>query len=215
MANPKLCAICGFRRATTRDHLPPRAIFPRPLPVVMITVPACATCNNGANHEDERFRVYLGATTAYFDDEATRLWKEESMRTLQRNARLMREFADNVGALEPVELADGRRGIPLRWPASAYIPVIERLARGLFYHHFREALGSRAKCKIDMLERLPEEIVRLTGDWATNGIGENIFTYRFGRLDELRSFWIFQFFRAHWATVETYPANASPVGPGD
>lgn len=93
MPNPKLCAICGYMVATTRDHVPPKAVFPRPLPIVMITVPACAGCNNGAAHQDERFRIYLGATTAYFHDEATRLWKEESIRTLQKNARLMREFA--------------------------------------------------------------------------------------------------------------------------
>lgn len=155
MANPKLCAICGYMEATTKDHVPPRAIFPKPLPVQMVTVPACAQCNNGANHEDERFRIYLGATTAHFHDDATRLWQEESMRTLRANKRLMKEFAGNVDPDNIVQKPDGTMGIPIRWPVSAYAPVITRMARGLFYHHYKEILGRRASIAVEMLDALP------------------------------------------------------------
>ncbi len=54
-----LCAISGEIKTTTREHIPPKNIFPRPLPSDLITVPACAECNNGASRYDEIFKVLL------------------------------------------------------------------------------------------------------------------------------------------------------------
>jgi hypothetical protein len=54
------CALCGARPATTRtrDHVPPKALFPSPRPK-LITVPACDICNESASEAEEKFRVYL------------------------------------------------------------------------------------------------------------------------------------------------------------
>ena len=214
MPHPKVCAICGYGKATTRDHVPPRGIFPRPLPVRMVTVPACAACNNGSNQADERFRVLLAASTAYFDEEATRLWREEAMRTLHANARLAREFHANTFTAQ-IEGPDGTivERPAFRWPVSAYAPVVERIVRGLYYHHFGKALGKRALCESYPLSNLPDEFVRNTGDWPQNHVGDNIFRYRYGCPPEapLRSFWVLQFFQCHWAAVETYPADSKPM----
>jgi hypothetical protein len=57
----QMCAICGVRLATTRDHVPPKAILVRPFPKNLITVPACVECNNGSAPMDSDFRVYLAA----------------------------------------------------------------------------------------------------------------------------------------------------------
>lgn len=211
MPNPKLCAICGYRVATTRDHVPPRAIFPRPLPVQMITVPACGACNNGAHQLDERFRVYLAAVTAHRHAGATRLWYEESMRTLHANKRLMREFAASIPSGDAVVAPDGSQGVEIHWPVEDYTKVLERIVRGLFFHHYNEALGARAACDVQMLNALPEQFVQMTAPWPNGHVGEEVFTYRFGRVDQLRSFWVLQFFQSHWGTVETYPAGKTPV----
>jgi hypothetical protein len=214
MGNPKVCAICGYGRATTRDHLPPRGIFPRPLPVRMVTVPACSDCNNGASDQDDRFRLYLAASTAYFNDAATRLWRERVLPTLHANGRLRREFSTNFG--DGIhQRADGTidRREGFRWPISAYSPVLERIARGLYYHHFDECLGRRAQCEIHMVSALPDKFVEQTNDWPTDHVGNEIFTYRYGRAEEapLRSYWVFQFFKAHWGTVETFPVGEPPM----
>lgn len=213
MPNPKLCAICGYTQATTRDHIPPKGVFPKPLPVIMLTVPACAGCNNGASEVDERFRLYLAAQTAHFQDDATRLWKKRALRSLQSNKKLMREFARNVGARVQIRGSDGaiEERLPLQWPVSAYVPVIERMVRGLFYHHFDSVLGKRGKCDIHMLHEIPQTFHDATNGWIGGDVGGQIFVYRFAKLDDIRSYWIFQFFDSHWATAETYPADGEPI----
>lgn len=203
MPNPKLCAICGWAQATTNDHIPPRGVFPRPLPPSMITVPACVQCNNGSSVQDERFRVYLAMATSYYNTEATRLWKEQALRTLDSNQKLRREVMESIQLLQ--DTPKTRPGVPFLWPISAYKPTIERIVRGLYWHHFGVALGRRVACEIDMLDALPASFIDDSSDWETLGVGDGIFAYRFVRATEnpLYSVWVLQFFESHWALVKT------------
>lgn len=50
-----VCAYCGGL-ATTRDHVLPKLLFGDPLPLEMITVPACVECNAEKKHLDEYVR---------------------------------------------------------------------------------------------------------------------------------------------------------------
>lgn len=178
----------------------------------MITVPASEHCNNGAAAQDEEFRLYLAATTAYHHGAATKVWHEQAMRTLQQNQRLRREFLRNLPTGgKPVAKPDGRPGVPVYWPVRVYSPVLERMARGLYYHHHRQVLGVAAECEVQMLSALPEPFHNLTDPWPGGQVGEEVFTYRFAAPEGLRSYWIFQFFQSHWGTVETFPKGAGPL----
>lgn len=178
----------------------------------MITVPACSHCNNGAAEQDEGFRVYLAATTAHFHNAATKLWHEQATRSLQSNQRLMRELIENLPTGgEPIGSANGQQGIPIYWPVRLYSPILERMARGLYYHHHKQVLGSSAECEVNMLSKLPDSFHSLTEPWPGGEVGDEIFTYRFAAPSGLRSYWIFQFFQSHWATVETFPRGELPL----
>lgn len=54
------CYLCGAP-ATSLDHIPPKGIFPRPLPAKtnLITVPACEKCNGGSKEDDHYFRICI------------------------------------------------------------------------------------------------------------------------------------------------------------
>ena len=87
----ELCALCGVNPACTRDHVPPKAIFPKPRPA-LITVPACFKCNNSASGLDDLFKVYLSMQTAENNDIARQLFTEKTTRTLQRNQNLLQRI---------------------------------------------------------------------------------------------------------------------------
>jgi len=184
----------------------------------MITVPACAVCNNGAHSVDEEFRVYLAVTTAYYSDDATRLWRDGAMRTLANNRRLQRELSQNselVYVLSPNGKLQERR--LFRWPMSRYLPVVERIARGLYWHHTGRILGAAAACVCNRLEFLSPEFLALTNDWPTPHVGDNLFRYRYNldRENPLRSLWVLQFLGVSWAAVETYPVDEQPIAAAD
>lgn len=56
------CYLCG-NPSTTRDHIPPLGIFPKPRPDNLITVPACGNCNAKTTLDDEYFRTVVSATS--------------------------------------------------------------------------------------------------------------------------------------------------------
>ena len=53
-----ICYLCRKRTGTTRDHVPPKNLFPRPRPSNLITVPCCEKCNNRFSKHEEYFRLF-------------------------------------------------------------------------------------------------------------------------------------------------------------
>jgi hypothetical protein len=51
------CFLCGATDNLTRDHIPPKGLFPKPRPSNLYTAPCCGPCNNGASQEDEYLRM--------------------------------------------------------------------------------------------------------------------------------------------------------------
>ena len=54
-----LCIYCQSREADSRDHVPPKGIFPKPRPSDLVSVPACQECNGGFAQLDEEFAFWL------------------------------------------------------------------------------------------------------------------------------------------------------------
>ena len=52
----KFCYLCEQPNPDTRDHIPPRGIFPKMPKGQLITVPAHEGCNNRFSRDDELFR---------------------------------------------------------------------------------------------------------------------------------------------------------------
>lgn len=50
----KQCVYCGIKDPATKDHVPPKCIFLKPLPTDLITVPSCEKCQ-GLAKDDEYF----------------------------------------------------------------------------------------------------------------------------------------------------------------
>src|SRR5262249_28139155 len=139
-----VCAYCGAPSPETRDHLPPKGVFPSPRPNDLITVPSCGPCNHGASVRDERFLAYLSLQVGIDTPVTTRLW-DQVLPGIQRNRRLhhrLREEVEPVWLTTPSGIIHGRgfRGL---WDSDAHDSMIERMIRGLYFHHYREVLGPR------------------------------------------------------------------------
>src|SRR5262245_21112273 len=93
-----ICGYCGRAEATTRDHIPPKAIFLVPRPSDLITVPSCASCNHGASDSDELFRAYLSLHVGLDTPSTGQLWAE-ALRGVGHNRRLHRRV---LREMEPV-----------------------------------------------------------------------------------------------------------------
>jgi len=205
-----LCALCGVNEATTRDHVPPRAIFPKPRPA-LVTVPACLPCNLKGSKHDEAFRVYLSLHVGIDSEASSSLFTDGALRTLSHNQRLRDVIvggARKVRVMTPAGIYAGT-ATGVLWDSKAHDAVIERTLRGLYYHHYEGILGGRAKIKVQWIRSIPNDIATVMKDSPLVRIGDGQFSYRrvIAADQPLSTIWLFSFYDRHLASGYTLPAE--------
>lgn len=201
------CVLCGRRVATTKDHIPPKGIFPKPRPDDLITVPACLKCNNDASHDDEIFRVYLNSHVGMDKQRTKALWDQHTIRTIKHNRKLRKKL---FGQVRPAYVKSyggiiyGKKMVGF-WDSAAHDSIIERTVRGLYYFHFDVILHAKSVIRVNWHRRLTNVMDMMTGDWNAHSIANGDFQYRYIRSEESpdESIWLFQFYSRHWASAQT------------
>jgi hypothetical protein len=204
-----LCAICGERDGTTRDHVPPKAIFPKPRPNNLVTVPACLECNNGASDNDDLFKVFLSLQAAGNNEIARRLFQEKTVRTLKRNQSLLTIILEEAKELQIINNQgniETRTGV--LWDSAAHDAVMERTIRGLYFHHSGSPIPIDTNLAVQWLHGVPEEILPSLHLFNEVVLGDDQVTYKYIIYgdDPRHSLWLFDFYGAHWASGHTSPA---------
>jgi hypothetical protein len=205
------CAYCGAASLITRDHIPPKGIFPAPRPNDLITVPACASCNRAASESDELFRAYLSLHVGFDTPSTRRLWEQRALPRIRRRPRLRDHIvrkSERVWLTTPGGVIHGH-AYRMLWDSNVHDKTIERLIRGLYFHHYQEVLGRRVHVKTHWYRGLTEDLLDATSDCEQRSVGNGQFAYRFGRAvdGQLHSIWLFEFHGRHWAGGETAPVD--------
>ena len=204
----KVCGYCGSPGPTTRDHIPPKGVFATPRPDDLITIPSCVPCNQGASERDETFRTYLSIHVGTDTESTSRLW-EQVLRGIRRKRPLRRRL---IAEVEPVWLTTPSgiihsRAYAGRWDSDAHDKTIERMIRGLYFHHYQEVLGARVGVKAHWFQKLGTDVLEATAECEQRSVGGGQFVYRFGRASDhpRYSIWLFEFHGRHWAGGQTAP----------
>ena len=206
---PRMCVYCGSRQATTIDHIPPRAIFPKPRPDDLVTVPSCFPCNNQSSKDDEEFRTFISIRAGNTDRPARELWERGLIPTLRHNERLRSSILDRAKDFQlttPAGIVLGNvKGLPLR--AAPHRRVLERIVRGLYFHHFGEPLHSSTSVEANPVTGFDGEHLAILQTLPLARIGGGRFAYRFARAHDSPqdSIWAMAFYGRHlvWAHSES------------
>ena len=209
---PRQCAYCEAP-ATTKDHVPPKGLFARPLPANLITVPSCETHNNSASQDDEYFRATLSFrhdTYTLPDAEAAAARALERMQRKESEGFLRAFLADvkEEEIITPAGLYLGTAG-SYKVDMPRLISVVERVTRGLFFHHTKSRLPERSIVKVYPVEsfrnnldvtsfqRIAEMVM-----WASSAphheTAGKVLSYKFRQTDQdpAASVWMMMFYDA-------------------
>jgi len=104
------CAIRGSLGPETRDHIPPKAIFDKPLPGDLLTIPACLKCNGGASRDDEYFRNGLCLSNHRGSDRYGLAGGKRAIRSIKRS----KIYDINVGTPESYAKYHGETKSPMK-----------------------------------------------------------------------------------------------------
>ena len=197
----KICVFCGGR-ATTRDHIPPRGIFPESFPsnIQLITVPACQKCNQGSSRDDEKFRNLVALSVSvdknFNSSETQKEIQRPAIRSIIRSPRL------HPKDIKLVPISQGTQSRQLiMWKIEYAVTscIINKIARGLYFHHFQSILSIDKEIEIIVQDPLKKDVFSRFENMPFQSsyiVDKNIFHYKFGRvLGEDISLWLFDFYR--------------------
>jgi hypothetical protein len=198
----ELCTYCDSP-ATTRDHVPPKAVFPKkPRPQNLITVPSCEDCNTKFGEDDELFSLFITLQAGMEGEQEHKLC-EKVKRAVKRNTtfqKILLSSSENI----PLFNKDGtiQEYIQLLpWEYDHLERILNRIVVGLLRHHYGQRLYRQGYCKIIIPQKDFSNVYELRDilkDCVFSEIGhQKEFCYRHGQAKDhrLATFWEIIFYR--------------------
>jgi hypothetical protein len=194
----KSCIYCGTFENITRDHVPPKNIFPYPKPENLITVPCCQKCNQTAGKDDEYFRLYFSIRRDLFTHEEIQKNWDKVKRSLSRTegTGMKIDLINNLKLLD----AYSKGGIYLGKVPGYNVDmkringVVERIMKGVFYHHKKYSLPEDIKVSAYSVQDMQiadfestdlyHSLIRFVALSSLNSYGNGVFNYKIRFLED-------------------------------
>jgi hypothetical protein len=210
-----MCVYCNAARATTSDHIPPRALSPKAAEE-RITVPSCYRCNATASDDDS----YLRDAIVLRADVAQSGLANEAIGNMRRSlarARPHVRVKRMAQTLQSTAVRDARGRIisaKITYEADAAIVrrCIQRIVRGLHYHVSRVRLRDDYAVRVlDWQDLTPYElsfVAQTVGRKQLMPVTGGVFEYAHDSSpdDANMRTWILQFYRCARFVVATGPS---------
>jgi hypothetical protein len=219
----KECIYCGSSDADSRDHVPPRALFPSPRPA-LITVPCCSSCNNSFSKDDTYFRDMLCFRQELAENEAVKQLLPLVIRSIGGDGReaysgyIRSRFSQQI-AFTPSNLWIGDQPT-IKVDLARFHATMARIVVGLFYHETKTRLEESYEVRCFPLEYL-ESLGQPQFDWFLKtvieplqnnpfrNIGESVFKYRLSlSVEPNGSAWQLTFYEKYPVFCVTIPKGA-------
>ena len=215
-----LCVYCLLNEADTEDHVVPEGFFENAPDGGYIKVPACYQCNNSFSRDEEYFLVAVLAEATEQSSTANRVL--DQLAADHRSGK-RRRTGLAVALLEQVRPVDvyspggvffgSGQGRALDTPRVNR--VLERIVRGLFFHHFRRPLPRDATVYVEIKpdsDRLRSRVIAGALSQSPTFLGAVLMYRLYVASDsEVATSWAFGFFDAVLAIGVRRPPKAAGV----
>jgi hypothetical protein len=209
----KVCAFCGKRRELTKDHVPPRCLFPEGFRQNLIVVGACKECNLQSSQDDAYLQSLLVSDADLQGAPQVQALQPTFLRSLARPQA--RGFANtfwstfqNIDMVTPSGLyLSTRKGFTVDAPRLRRI--MAKIVKGLFFHEFGRRLPSshdvltwfgntlRYAAPPKNFDTFLNQLRHLIAGSKLKEVGGDTFSYRYNVNPDarLQSFWLLRFYR--------------------
>jgi len=127
------------------DHVPPKALFPKPLPADMVTAPSCEVCHSSSMKDDATVRNIL-VSTREAEQHPTVLAeladrRDRSLtRSADRSGADVRELLDIMQEVEVVTNSGiyAGKAVALNFDNAVLDRFVHRLSRALLWYAFQQ-----------------------------------------------------------------------------
>ena len=209
---PKVCYNCG-QPATTKEHIPPKCLFPKGTRAQLITVPSCRDCNESMALDDQYFAAFL-STAATRSPASLDVWKQKVQPQLHREdfQGLFKRLAASSHLVSLPHKGGSIEALLVEAETERLESVLRKIVRGLYcFHHGIPLPGSTVvKAYWELEDWLPEMALRL----SHVVVDQDVFAYRYmlSQRDAGLSIWWLVFYRTFLGVGTTKPVKFESHG---
>jgi hypothetical protein len=227
---PHICAYCGSSDNLTKDHVPPKNLFPKPKPNNLITVHACPNCHSKTTaKDDEYFRVKICLRYDAGQHKSARANWNSIFRSFHRPKAigLKKQIISDLRYIDLTTNSGLYVGKTLGYNVEMkrIRSVVERIVRGLYFTELKYPLGMTNKVRVydkedlelqpkDLVDKLKTTILIPLSTLTPQVIGDDIFIYRCQIYDKnpIYSVWALLFYGCVYFFALTGPEiiNTTP-----
>jgi hypothetical protein len=183
------CYLCGKELTntnSTKDHLFPECLFPKPLPSNLPKrLPAHENCNNELSKDEELFRVFVASGMAYESQAGFRIWTERIRTDLKGRRPRLKPLIQSLTKVAQVVSESGEplgHTLVLETNPEPINRVLRKIAKGLYYLDTGQILPSEVQILVGYDNGQPERFVAPPLDEAIKGarrvdLGDGVVTY--------------------------------------
>jgi hypothetical protein len=195
----KKCDLCG-KTADSKEHVPPKGMFPEPRPSDLITVPSCEAHNKEYSMDDEYFIWFITTASAY-SSSAMKVVDSKIVKAFKRKSAYHRRIMSQLTDVEMVSDV----GLYLtttkafKYEVGRVHRIIDKIVRALCYHENKknEVFPSNYQVRKfyfnpPLNEDLTQAIADAPGKMVANG--DFWYKYRFAIEDHYLMMWFLMFF---------------------
>ncbi len=202
------CTYCHQHRPLTRDHIPPRSLFPKIPPDKLITVPACKPCNEGFQKDDDYFWLNISLREPHHGDhEHATDAAQRALQHLNRPAatgarQALLDNTERTPVYTTMGLYAGTR-LAYNTDLDRLSKTANRIITGLYYHTTKKRLQPPYTAKSRALDGFTTDdnhdlqtLLSIVNPQPITTIGD-IFAYQYHLLTEdlQASIWLLTFYQ--------------------
>ena len=198
------CYLCGATNNLTKDHIPPKNLFPSPKPTNLITVWCCKKCNEKFSLIDESFRVF---TSSVIDRSKSGewIWNNKVMDSSFKRSPKLKQAT--IKCLVPVQ--SEINGVKVQQTGMTY-PVkktkeyLVRLTKGFTKHFNPEIDYSHVRFKVSNIIPNQQIVDMLDKKFFYVEKGDGVFRMwrMFVKDLGVKSVWVYVFYDGLMFTIE-------------
>lgn len=200
----------------TRDHIPPKGLFPNPRPPNLITVPCCYACNQAFHTQDEKLRLFVSAGCNR-DLTGDHIWKQKVIPNTIKPGR-QRGLVKKMISSAMLVRSPSKHGKPdkvyVQIPREEIQGALIRTVKGLLYTYYPTVQRNDLTYKLYPIGQFTSisEIESRSGPLKCRGeIGDGVFQY-WGDVipsEPTAGLWIIRFYK--YAAFGVMHKSAGPI----
>lgn len=192
----KSCYICGSTKDLTKDHIPPKNLFPFPKPTNLATALCCKRCNEEYALIDESFRVFVSSTLNR-SKAGQWIWDNKVMgSSFRRSPKLKTATRNSLVSIKALINGQIMPATGMTYPIKKAKKYLVRLTKGFTRYFNPEIDYSKAKFKVANIIPNQQIVNMLYQKFFYVERGEGVFRMwrMFAKGQETMSVWVFVFY---------------------